>query len=192
MSSSDNPLAIKNLLSGIIVTVVGGVILAFIIRDAIFSSQPGTTPTPGSTSTMTENPPTETAQAPNPTVAAQFNDFIVCPQPCKGNEDVRTFPEGTKKLYAQWRFENVPVGAHYVRSWSLDGMGAWVKYDCIWSGPTVGVDEVVISEPRGFHSGTWEVTISVEDAVVLQETFVVEGNNQYWDPAGTIASCYDR
>jgi hypothetical protein len=204
MSSSDNPLAFKNILSGIIVTVVGGVILAFIIRDAIFASQVGTTPTPKPTATLEEMTPTNTAPArtltptpaptltPTPPVTARFSDFALCPRACKQNEDTRVFPDGTKKIYAQWRYENVPAGAHYVRSLTLQGMGDWVKYECIWPGPAAGQDQVVFSEPQGFHSGNWEMTISIDDTFVLQETFVVQGNNQDWSPIGMIASCSDR
>lgn len=45
MNKSDNPLSLKNILAGIIITVVGGVILAYIIQDAIFSPQQPTPPT---------------------------------------------------------------------------------------------------------------------------------------------------
>ena len=203
MSSSDNPLAFRNILSGIIVTVVGGVILAFIIRDAIFGSQVRTTPTPKPTATLGEMTPTNTALAPtltptptptltpSPAVAARFSDFALCPRSCKSNEDTRVFPEGTKKIYAQWRYENVPVGAHYVRSLTLEGMGEWVKYDCIWPGPATGEGQIVFSEPRGFHSGNWEVSISVDGSLMVQESFVVQGNNQDWSPMGTTTSCND-
>lgn len=200
MSSSENPLALKNIFSGIIVTVVGGVILAFIIRDASSAPQLGTTPTPKPTATTEEMIPTDTKQAPTstpmltptPPVAAQFSAFVLCPRACKPNEDTRIFPEGIKKIYAQWRYANVPVGAHYVRSLTLEDMGDWIKYDCIWPGPATGEDQVVLSEPQRFHSGTWEMTISIDDTLLLQETFVVQGNNQEWSPIGTIASCNDR
>jgi hypothetical protein len=47
MKKADNPLSFKNILSGIIVTVIGGIILAYIIQDARFSQQsPTPTPTP--------------------------------------------------------------------------------------------------------------------------------------------------
>jgi hypothetical protein len=36
--SSDSPLSIKNLVAGILITVIGGIILAYIIQDARFSS----------------------------------------------------------------------------------------------------------------------------------------------------------
>jgi hypothetical protein len=203
MSSSENPLAFKSILSGIIVTVVGGVILAFIIRDAIFASQVGATPTPKPTATLEEMTPTNTAPAPTLTPAhtltltptspatARFSDVALCPRACKSNEDTRRFPEGTKKIYAQWRYENVPVGAHYVRSLTLEGLGDWVKYDCIWPGPAAGEDQVVFSEPQGFHSGNWELTISIDGTLLVQESFAVQGNNQDWSPMGTTTSCSD-
>lgn len=45
---SNNPLAFRNLLAGVIVTVIGGVILAYIIQDARFTprSAPQTAPVP--------------------------------------------------------------------------------------------------------------------------------------------------
>jgi hypothetical protein len=178
---------------------VGGVILAFVIRDAVFGSQMGTTPAPEPTATAEAATPTNTRPAPTPTptlaptplLAARFTDFALCPRACKSNEDTRTFPQGTKKIYAQWRYENVPLGAHYVRSLTLKGTGDWVKYDCIWLGPAAGEDQVVFTGPQGFHSGTWEMTISIDDALLLQESFVVKGNNQDWSPMGTVSSCYD-
>lgn len=195
MSSPDDPFAFKNILSGIIVTVVGGVILAFIIRDAIFSHV-NPAPTLAPTKTVEEISPTdmqpaqtETLETPTPEIQAQFTDFALCPRACKQNQDVRTFPDGTKRIYAQWRFANVPEGAHYVRSWILEDVGTWMKNDCIWSGPAMGEQEVIISEPKGFHAGNWGMTIEVNDQVVLRESFVVQGANQTWDPPGTVNTC---
>jgi hypothetical protein len=195
MSSPDDPFAFKNILSGIIVTVVGGVILAFIIRDAIFSAaNPAPTQAPTETvevtsPTDTQPAPTETLTTPTPESKVQFNDFALCPRACKQNQDVRTFPDGTKRIYAQWRFANIPEGAHYVRSWVLEDVGTWMKNDCIWPGPATGEQEVVVSEPKGFHAGSWEMTITVDDQVVLRELFVVQGANQAWDPPGIVNAC---
>jgi len=36
-ASSDFPLSVKNIIAGILVTVIGGIILAYIIQDARFS-----------------------------------------------------------------------------------------------------------------------------------------------------------
>ena len=41
-SANNDPLAFKNILAGIIVTVVGGVILAFFLQDARFAPKPAT------------------------------------------------------------------------------------------------------------------------------------------------------
>ena len=46
----ENPLSLSNILAGIIVTVLGGIILAYIIQDARFSPNQGK-PTPSSTFT---------------------------------------------------------------------------------------------------------------------------------------------
>ena len=68
----------------------------------------------------------------------------------------------------------------------------WVKYDCTWPGPESGVDELSLTEPGGLHSGVWEVTIIVDDVVILREQIMVEGTWTYWEPAGTFNSCYGK
>jgi hypothetical protein len=87
-----------------------------------------------------------------------------------------------------WDYENVPSGADYVRTWRYEGQ-EWVTYRCSWPGPEAGTYAVVLRDPDGLASGTWEVTVMVDDLVVLQEDIFVEGNWQEWEPVGTFSTC---
>lgn len=140
------------------------------------------------TENQTPEPPTITpSQSELP--APKIYNFSACLNPCTGSNATRNFPEKTKKIYALWNYENIPIGSHYVRAWNMDGR-EWVRYDCIWYGPETGVSTVELKEPDGLHSGTWEVTISVDDKVLLREQIIVEGNWDYWYPAGIIDKCF--
>lgn len=125
-----------------------------------------------------------------PYVSRIYN-FSACPERCTGANATRVFSEATKKLYVQWEFENIPIGADYARVWSMDGK-EWVRYQCTWPGPNSGTDFVTLREPGGLRSGDWEVTILVNGTVLLREQIQVQGNWTYWDPAGTRYSCYDK
>lgn len=127
-----------------------------------------------------------------PTPAALIQNFATCFEPCRGDRSNlrRTFPERTTKVYLTWLFSNFPIGAHYTRSWTLVGQGEWTRYDCIWSGPTAGTENIALAAPSGLHSGTWEVTITVNETVVLREQLVIEGNWGLWDPPGLFTTCY--
>ena len=89
---------------------------------------------------------------------------------------------------AQWHYENIPVGAKYVRTWSMDG-APWVTYECDWPGPSDGLFEVTLSEPMGLRSGIWTVRVTVDGEELLQERIEVQGSWDYWDPAGTFKRC---
>ena len=131
----------------------------------------------------------ETSNLPKLTAPRIYN-FSACKTPCDGSNATDTFPEFTSKIHLQWNYENIPVGAHYVRIWKSNG-DEWVRYDCTWPGPESGVDIVpALSEPSGLRSGIWEVTISVNDQVLLREQLFVEGNWSHFDPAGVINRCY--
>ncbi len=143
---------------------------------------------------LTVSPQAATAppQVVTATPAAQIPriyDFSACLQPCDGSNAVTVLPEGTTRVYAQWKFENIPIGAHYVRTWTMNGQ-EWVRYDCTWPGPVTGMGQVTLREPGGLHSGTWVVTISVDNQVLLRGAVRVEGNWNYWAPAGVFNTCY--
>jgi hypothetical protein len=130
-------------------------------------------------------PPTEIpTEEPRPTT---FN-FKTCPQPCSSSGPAYSFPGGIQKIYVEWEYSNFTRGAGYVRSWSMDGQ-EWIRYECDWPGPESGTEQIELKEPGGLHSGTWEVSVSLDDVIVLQEEVLVEGNWDYWVPAGTIPRC---
>jgi hypothetical protein len=183
--NSENPLNLKNLLSGVIVTIIGGIILAFVLRDARFSPQQITVETP-LVPHVTSQLPTKT-QNPDPV----FSNFLACLGPCDGSNATRSFPRRTDEIYLQWDYANVPKEGHYIRTWIMDGR-EWVRYDCIWPGPPKGQDKVVLRAPKGLHAGTWEITIRVDNVILLQEELTVEGNNKVWEPKGTIHRCYNQ
>lgn len=132
------------------------------------------------------------SQPTDPPPAPQVWDFAACQsQPCSEGNATRTFPEAARKIYLHWRFKNIPSGAHYVRRWTMDG-NEWVRYDCTWSGAETGSADIDLTEPDGLHSGTWEVTITVDGVELLREQVVVEGNWNFWTPAGVFGTCYGK
>lgn len=133
--------------------------------------------------------PTSTAATPAP---GRVFDFQVCSEPCNGSNHQDTFPQKIESIYVTWNYENIPQGAHYVRTWSLDGR-EWVRYDCTWNGASSGQEKVnPLAEPRGLASGVWEMVIRVDNEVLLREEITVQGRWDYWNPAGVYHSCYDR
>ncbi|MCB0059761.1 MAG: hypothetical protein KDE45_22135, partial [Caldilineaceae bacterium] len=94
--------------------------------------------------------------------------------------------------YVAYDYGGIPANAHYQRIWRVVGRGEWVRYDCTWPGPSDGTVEVTLTEPNGLHSGEWEMSIVVDGAVILQESFVVEGSWRAWYPAGVIPNCFGK
>jgi RNA polymerase subunit RPABC4/transcription elongation factor Spt4 len=123
----------------------------------------------------------------------RFYDFSACKEKClEDSSNARnSFSEKTKKVHLRWNYENVPEGGRYVRKWSMNGK-EWVRYECVWTGPATGVDEITLTEPNGLHSGTWEIEISINNQVLLQDRFIVEGKWTFWEPAGVFYSCYGK
>lgn len=164
-----------------------------------FSETPAATPSPEDTETITPDDtvtrtpavtetPTTTA-TPGPVVA----DLFFCLEPClaDGSNAVTTAPPGITQIFVRWSYENFPVGAEYVRRWSNNGE-EWVRYQCLWPGPTSGTDEIPLTEPEGLRSGVWEVSILLNDEIVMQEQLTVTGNWTFWFPAGVFDTCYGR
>ncbi len=116
-------------------------------------------------------------------------DFSACAQPCNGSNATTIFAQGTKKIYTQWSYRNIPVGATYVRTWAMNGK-EWIRYSCIWPGPTDGKELINLTEPNGLHSGVWEMTITINETVLLREKIQIQGELNYWDPVGTVNGCY--
>jgi len=127
--------------------------------------------------------------SPTKTNEPRVSNFQACESLCNGQNNSTSFFEKIKKIYAQFNYENFPSGVKYVRTWSLNGM-EWIRYTCNWDGPTTGTEVLTLKEPQGLRSGTWEITIFVDDVVVLKDQITVNGNYNYWDPAGTINACH--
>ena len=129
-----------------------------------------------------------------PVPPLRIYDFHACLEPCleSGANAVRVFPEKHRTIYVQWRYENIPIGAHYIRTWSMDGR-EWVRYECSWPGPEDGLEEqVTLTEPDGLHSGEWVATISVDGDILLSERIWIEGDWDFWEPAGYFDTCYGK
>lgn len=123
-----------------------------------------------------------------PTGPAMY-DFSACAEPCNGSNATTIFVPETKKIYTQWSYRNIPIGAAYVRTWARSGK-EWIKYICTWPGPTDGKDVVILSEPKGLRSGVWEMTITINGTVLLREKVQIQGEYTFWDPVGTVNGCY--
>jgi len=134
-------------------------------------------------------PTTAQKLAPTNIPASRMYNFTACKESCNGGNSASTFPSKITKIYIEWDYENIPYGARYVRTWKMNGR-EWIKYNCTWTGSENGRDSVKLTEPKGLHSGTWELTISVDSDVLLSEQINISGNWDYWDPAGTLNSCY--
>jgi hypothetical protein len=146
----------------------------------------------GSPNTSPDNPnpaPQEPVVIPTNPPAPRIYNFNACKESCNGSNPATTFPSAITKIYLRWDYENIPYGASYIRKWTMDGR-EWIKYDCTWTGSENGQESVKLTEPKGLHSGTWELTIIVDGDVLLNEQISVSGNWDYWDPAGTLNSCY--
>jgi hypothetical protein len=152
-------------------------------------------PTSASQATRTPSPTPWPTVTPDPGyIEPRTSNFRACAgAPCKsdGSNAVASFPEKTTTIYLQWRYENIPYGAHYIRRWTRDGK-EWVRYDCTWPGPSSGVDDITLTEPNGLASGTWIISILVDGREILHDFVRISGSWSYWDPAGTFNSCYGK
>jgi len=124
---------------------------------------------------------------------AEITEIYTCSETCSkdGSNSINVFPEKTKRIFLQWSFYNIPLGAHYDRIWTKDGK-EWARYSCNWDGPSSGTDLITLTEPAGLASGKWTMTISVEGIVIAEKTIEIKGNWEYWDPAGEFYTCYGK
>ncbi len=184
------------LISMAMLLLAGCISIEVVGRQATPTSVPldlntGTTKT-ATIPAMTSTPPPETpASSPSPSPAPpKIADFQACLNPCNGANAEETFPEKTERIHLQWKYENIPAGAHYVRYWTLEGEGVWVKYDCTWSGPPWGQEDLELFDLDGLPSGIWTLVITVNGQIFMSEQIVIEGDWENWAPAGTFTSCY--
>lgn len=188
----ESPFDVRKAIAGILITVLGGVLLKIstdVIETWTDKDPEGTTAAALVTMGQTQEGFPATEVPPSPTPSPRIFDFAVCAEPCDGKNGLEVFPDGTRVIYSRWNYANVPAGADYVRTWTVNGL-EWVRYDCVWQGAPAGMDEVELREPMGFHSGEWKISISVKGEIVLEANLIVEGNNTYWDPAGAFDTCY--
>jgi hypothetical protein len=132
---------------------------------------------------------TPTAEPATPIPEPRISGFKACTSLCDGGRGEITFSEGIETIHLQWDYENLPTGSRYERIWRSDGR-EWIRYQCLWPGPESGTDQVQLTEPNGLGSGFWELTITIDGEVLLQEEIMIEGNWEFWDPAGVRNSCY--
>jgi eukaryotic-like serine/threonine-protein kinase len=125
--------------------------------------------------------------------APRVDNFYACLEPCEadGSNAFSLFPEKTTRVFLRWEFENIPVGALYVRRWTSKDQ-EWVRYECTWPGPRDGLVEISLLEPLGLRSGAWTVTISLDGVDLLSETIDIEGSWDYWNPPGAFNTCYGQ
>jgi hypothetical protein len=160
----------------------------------IATPAPTSTPIiPPATRDTSAEPTEETIEPTADQGAPSTNNFFTCTGPCiyDGSNDQGSFSERTEIIYFQFEYENFPVGASYTRWWTRNGV-EWARYQCAWPGPESGLEQITLTEPNGLASGTWQVTITIDGVIVLQETLVVQGTWNYWDPAGFFSACYGK
>ena len=117
-------------------------------------------------------------------------NFAVCLEPCTANLSNRqsSFPEKIERIYLRFNYDWISAGSEFARVVKHNGQ-EWVRYQCTWSGTENGVYETSLREPAGFRSGEWTIEVYVDGLLISQNTFSIEGNYDYWDPAGTIDKC---
>jgi len=197
-----------------LLTAIGGCIAVIFGIPAISNKIFGNTPTPvmiqvitatqelsrpvvrspTATAIQVTKEPTRVIQTDTPVVTSTSllpfaYGFQTCVTSCDGQNSSKSFPGGITKIYALFNYENFSKGVKYVRTWSLNGM-EWIRYSCNWDGPSSGTEVLALREPKGLHSGTWEITIFVDNEVVLKDQITVTGDWTYWDPAGTVNACH--
>ena len=51
----------------------------------------------------------------------------------------------------------------------------WVKYECQWTGKETGAEKLRLYDYYGLPAGDWQLTITVNGEVLLNEQFVIQG-----------------
>ena len=182
-----NPAVTVAIVTGIfsVVVMIGTIIGPPLVK--IFLSTPTPTITPTATITATPTPtinPTATF-TPTPIPVQEIYDIHFCDKPCGdvGSSRISSALERAERFYVGWSYRGMTQGLRYSRIWSMNG-NEWIRYDCVWKGQEQGAFTVILREPKGLRSGSWTVTFLVEGQQVAQASIYVEGNYDYWDPAG--------
>jgi hypothetical protein len=139
---------------------------------------------PAATEALVNQAPA-TTEAPAP----MASNFQACVDPCNGSNSSYTFESGITKIYIQFDYENIQPGSQYTRTWTNNIDGEWIQYSCAWDGPSSGTETTALSIPGGVRSGTWEMTVMVDNIEVLKESIDVSGTVDYWFPQGLKNTC---
>ncbi len=159
---------------------------------SIPSTTSADTPTPAAIPTNTPTPTAILTDTPVPVSSPEILDIFFCDRPCGdvGAVRISSTSEKVDRIYASWSYRGMTPGLRYSRVWSING-NEWVRYDCIWQGAAEGTFNLpALFEVGGFRSGTWVVTFYLGGEQVAQGSILVEGNHNYWAPAGKL-SCPD-
>ncbi|HIP72057.1 MAG TPA: serine/threonine protein kinase, partial [Anaerolineae bacterium] len=145
---------------------------------------PTKTPTPVPTEMATETavPPTLSPQIP------RMWNAVFCATKCLDDNSnaITSLPAQSSQVFMRWEYENVPVGAAYTRTWLSNGE-PWVIYNCAWDGPTNGIERIHLWDTEvGLRSGEWEVTVTINSKIVLQESITVQGSYNDFIPVSPL------
>ena len=66
----------------------------------------------------------------------------------------------------------------------------WIRYTYNWDETSSGVETIKLTEPKGLASGTWKITVLMDNVPVLTEEIVVVGDWDYWSPGRIINACH--
>ena len=169
-------------------SVIGLILIG--VATLLYQQNPAQTSTPLA-GTLTPPPSPSSVPSPTPLSAPRFYDFAACLLPCDGSNSLTAFPAKTTIIHIAWKYENIPAGVHVVRSWEVVEKNAiWVTYDCTWTDPPTGNKTFSLYDVKGLTSGTWQLMIFLNDALMMQERLFIQGNWNYWSPAGIRHTCY--
>jgi S1-C subfamily serine protease len=85
------------------------------------------------------------------------------------------FPEGTKKLYAFFDYENLSNSVSWSRSWLLDGEEA-LTGDGIWDGGRAGRYSLELNNQRGLPAGAYRLNLYIGSNLAAVSNFWVTGS----------------
>jgi hypothetical protein len=118
-------------------------------------------------------------------LAPEISNLQTCPTVCTQSKSIEIFPAKTSEIYASWEYKNIPAGTKYSRTWSLDGIGPLVIYECVWDGAKNGFDTTLkpLWQAGGLPSGHWKIEFKVNEQSIYSRGFVIEENNKnVWKP----------
>jgi hypothetical protein len=114
-----------------------------------------------------------------------FTNFRACDKPCTetGANVVAIYPEFTSEVYVSWDYSGMVKDMPYTRTWSHHGV-EWVRYHCLWRGPETGTFSIRLWDNEGLRSGTWTLSIRVDNEHDFTFNVPIEGVFDLFTPAG--------